>query len=260
MKVLVLERQDLPLGIGGDADPMDLLARMIGGHQMLVPILDPLHRPPQPQGGEADQDVLRIELAANPESASDMSLEQVNGGGAAPEGERQQVAGAMRHLGGAMQLEDIADGVVARDRAARFQRHAGMATDLELKRDDLMGSPKGGFDIAVGLADDRGLGQEARLEFPRRMIRGQDHRQILDLEGDQIRRIFRQIGALGEHGRDRLADITDMVARQDRLAIRRKLLDPAFPEVDRRNVGDVIGGPDAHDPRRRQGGGDIDRA
>src|SRR5438270_8833647 len=100
-----------------------------------------------------------------------MSFEQMNGRRAALEGPRQQVTGAMRHLGGAVQLEDIADGVVARDGAARFQWHAGMAADLELELDDLAGGPKAGVDISVGLQDDGGLGQEARLEFGRRMIR-----------------------------------------------------------------------------------------
>src|ERR1700722_18854356 len=136
MKVLVLERKDLPRRIGGDADSMNLLSRMIGGHQMLVPILDPLHRSPQPQCRETDQNVLRIEFAANSESTAYMSLEQMNGRGAALERAREQVTGAVWHLGGAMQLEDIADGVVASERAARFQRHAGMAADFQLKLDD----------------------------------------------------------------------------------------------------------------------------
>jgi hypothetical protein len=37
---------------------MALLARVVGGHQMLAPVLDPFDRPSQSQGGEADKKIL----------------------------------------------------------------------------------------------------------------------------------------------------------------------------------------------------------
>ena len=45
MKELVIERQNAPVAIDRGADAMLLLARMVGGDQMLAPILDPFDRP-----------------------------------------------------------------------------------------------------------------------------------------------------------------------------------------------------------------------
>ena len=88
-----------------------------------------------------------------------------------------------------MQLEDIAHGIVARDGAARLQRHAGMAADLEFEFDDRMGVAKAGFDVAVALVDDRRLGRKARREFARRIIRvDKIDRQLLDFERSPDRR------------------------------------------------------------------------
>ena len=67
-------REDAPVAIDRGADAMLLLARMIGGDQVLAAILDPFHRPPQAQRGDADQHVLGIELAADAEAAADMAL------------------------------------------------------------------------------------------------------------------------------------------------------------------------------------------
>ena len=72
----VLEAEDAPIARRPPTrSAMALLARMIGGHQMLAPVLDPFDRPPEPQRGEADQHILGIKLAANAEAAADMPLD-----------------------------------------------------------------------------------------------------------------------------------------------------------------------------------------
>ena len=71
-------REDAALGVDRGADLVPLLARVIGGDQMLAPVLDPFHRPAEPQRGEADQHVLGIKLAANAEAAADMPFEQMH--------------------------------------------------------------------------------------------------------------------------------------------------------------------------------------
>ena len=50
---------------------------MIGGEQVLAPILDPFDRPAQTNGGDADQDILGIKLAAHPEASAHMQLVQM---------------------------------------------------------------------------------------------------------------------------------------------------------------------------------------
>ena len=71
----------------------------------------------------------------------------------------------MRHLGGAVQFENVARGVVAADRAARLQRHAGVAADGELELDDDAAPRERRVDVAVALADDVGFGVAAGREF-----------------------------------------------------------------------------------------------
>ena len=75
----VVDGENAAFRIDRGADLVPLLARMIGGDQMLAPVLDPFHRPAEPQRGEADQHVLGIELAADAEAAADMAFEQMHG-------------------------------------------------------------------------------------------------------------------------------------------------------------------------------------
>ena len=85
-----------------------LLARMVGGHQMLAPVLDPFHRAPEAQRRDADQHVLGIELAAHAEAAADMAFVEMHRRRRAAEHARDRIAVAVRHLGRAMQFEHVA--------------------------------------------------------------------------------------------------------------------------------------------------------
>ena len=44
VKIAVVDGEDATLVVDRGADAMELLARMIGGDQMLAPVLDPFHR------------------------------------------------------------------------------------------------------------------------------------------------------------------------------------------------------------------------
>ena len=50
------------------------LARVVGGHEVLAPRLDPLHGPAELHRGQRHEDVLRVELAADAEAAADVDL------------------------------------------------------------------------------------------------------------------------------------------------------------------------------------------
>ena len=129
----------------------------------------------------------------------------------------------------------LAHCIVAGDCATRFQRHPGMPTDSQFKLNDLVRGPKSGAEVAVFLANDRGLSEDARCEFPGRLVRREDCRQVIDLDGYEVGSILGEIWVLREHRRDRLADIADPVAGQYGLAIGFEMLDAAFPEIDRGN-------------------------
>ena len=66
----------------------------------------------------------------------------------------------MRHFGGAVHFQNVARFVVARDGAARLQRHAGMAADRKLKRNNGMRVAEGGVDVAIGFLQDGRLGAQ----------------------------------------------------------------------------------------------------
>src|SRR5579872_877476 len=141
---------------------------MISRDQMLAPVFYPFDRFSQFQRGKTDQHIFRIKLAANAEAAADMALEQLHGFSFTPEQLRELIAIPMRHLGGAVHFQNVIRLVVARDGAARFERHARVAADGKLKRDNGMRSAESGVEIAEALAHDARLGAafivvEARL-------------------------------------------------------------------------------------------------
>ena len=95
------------------------------------------------------------------------------------------------------------------------------------------------FDVAVLLANKRWLGRAARLELAGRGIGGEQDRQFLDRDLDQLGGVLGDIGIVREHRRDRLADIAHELSRQNGLAIGCKALDAGQAKVDGRDVGDI---------------------
>jgi hypothetical protein len=188
-----------------------------------------------------------------------MSLVHMDRGRAAPEHVGEQVAVAVRHLGGTVQLENVARRVVAADGAARLQRHAAMPPDREIELDYGLGLREHGIDVAVALAHQSRLGVAARRELAG-LLRGvEQRRQFRDVDRDEVGRVFRDVGIGGEHGSDRLADIAHLAARKHRLAVRLQPFDAAFAEIDRRHVGDVLRGPYRDDAGQRARRRCIDR-
>ena len=78
VKELAVDGEQAAVGIDRGANAVVLLARMIGGDQMLAPVLDPFHRPAEPQRAEADQHVLGIKLAAHAEAAADVAFVEMH--------------------------------------------------------------------------------------------------------------------------------------------------------------------------------------
>ena len=117
-----------------------------------------------------------------------------------------------------------------------------------------------GLNIAVAFADDCSFGNAPRLEFGRRCARIECDRKLLDIEFDQVRGVFRKIRVGCKHRGDRIADISNPILRQHALAIGLEPLDPRQPEIDRRNIPDIGGGPDRHHARRGKRSARVDVA
>src|SRR5262249_15461812 len=69
---LIAQRQDAAVVVKADLDIVDLVARMAGAHQMLAAVLNPLDRPPQPSGPEPNQQVSRVDVPLEAETAADV--------------------------------------------------------------------------------------------------------------------------------------------------------------------------------------------
>ena len=65
-----------------------------------------------------------------------MTFEEMYGGQRPAQDLRYLLAIAVRHLGGAVQFQDIALGIVARNRAPSLQGNARVAPDRDVKRHD----------------------------------------------------------------------------------------------------------------------------
>jgi hypothetical protein len=241
---LVVEAEDKTAFVNRGAHPVHLATRLVCGHQMLVTVLDPFDRPPEAQRSGAGQHILGIELAANAETTADMTLVQVNPARRQPEHRLDCLAIEMRHLGGAIHAQDTARFVRHRDRAARFERDAAVPCGRQFELDHRMRLGERSVEIAIGLGDDSGLGVKAGREFTRRRCRIEARRQRLDKRLDEIGDVLRHISIGGEHQRDRLTDITDIIVRQHRLAIRLQPWHRGQAKADRRDIDDIGGGPD----------------
>ena len=136
---------------------MALLARMIRRHHVLETVLDPLDRPPEAHTRDADQEVLGVKLAAYAESAAHMALVKLHRRHRPIEETRERLSIAVRHLRRAPQLDDVIGRVVTPERAAAFQRHAGMAADREVRLNDTVRGAEARIDVAEFLAQHQRL-------------------------------------------------------------------------------------------------------
>ena len=91
------------------------------------------------------------------------------------------------------------------------------------------------LDVAVFLVDDGGL--------YRCVLRVQLDGKRFDLERDELRRVFGEVGVFREHCCDRLTDVAHLVAREQMLAVGLEALHARRTKFDRRHFGDIGEGP-----------------
>ena len=134
-----------------------------------------------------------------------------------------------------------------RQRGGAPSELANLAADGKIEGNDCVGVSKRLLDIAIALPADGRLARQPGREFARWIIGVHQRRQFFDLHDDKIGRVLSHIGVVGEHRRYRLPDIAHAIACQDRLPVWRQLLNRAFPEINGRNIRDVVGRPHSVD-------------
>ena len=251
-----------PSRVDRGADAVELLARMIGGDEMLAPVLDPFHRPAEPHGArrrrERPPDRSRRGCRSRRPHAT--RARWIDDGGSA-EHAREQVAVAVRHLGGAVQLENVA----WRRRSGRCRRALPAARRNGGRSASSSATTVGRraqrrVDVAVALADDRRLGVAAGRELARLGLGGEQHGQLLDLDADEVGGV---LGGIGIVARTPPPPARRHSARARARARAGGRARAPGSRPSRKSMGGSIGnvgrGPHRHHARQRARGGGVDR-
>ena len=192
------------LAVKANLDVVVLLPGVIGRHQMLPAILDPLHRPPEAHGRPGDHEVLGVELAADAEAASHFELHEVDEVFGVAEEVGQDAPVEVRDLGHTPKPQHAGAGVEGGGEAACLQRHAGVALDGEAFPHAVPGAGHRLRGIAFGrLQPVHEVPADRRVEHGRARREGApyvgEHLQRLVVDRDKVEGVLGQVAALGDH-------------------------------------------------------------
>src|SRR5215813_13943464 len=238
---------------------------MAGAHQMLAAILDPLDRAPQPARQERNQQVFRVDVPLEAEAAADIERDAAYARFRKPQDRGRFAPHPMNDLGGRPYGYAIRPRVVDADDAAALHRRSGIAVMIEAPLQLVRGARERGGDIA--LADREGA-NEVGLEFvvddrcarTQRRFRIDDGWEGVEIEGDQLSRIFGGVPALRYDDGDGLADMPDfVVSQQGLLGIDELVLDERRPFAWERELRVRHRRQELQQVRAAQGTGDARR-
>ena len=131
-----------------DPRPVDLLAVVARGGEVLAPPLDPLHGPPEAEGDGRHEELLVIDGALRAEAAAHVGGEHPHLLGRDPEDHGHGVAHEVGILGGRPDDQQAGLGVPVGEDAARLDRHGRDPRMAELFLDDQVGGGEGPLDVA----------------------------------------------------------------------------------------------------------------
>jgi hypothetical protein len=215
------QRGDRAVALAGDLDFHLHFARVRRDHEVLEAVLGPLERPAQAHRGEGHEVILGREFAALAEAAADVALDQVDALFRQVELVGEDAAVLERHLRRPAHRELGACAVP--DGEHRAQLHGGC--DVPLHPEAL--APHVRRAHAARVAFRRGIRHhDVALRF------SHERRQRLEVELDRLGRVLAERAALGDHHRDRLADVAHGVFRHHRLLVGTELGKPHKPHRD----------------------------
>ena len=254
----VAQRHDRAVAPHADLDLVVLLSRVVRRHQVLAPVLDPLHGAPQSHGRPRHDEVLGIEFAAHAEAAADLELDEVDQMLGMAEQVGQDAPVEVRDLGDAPEREHPRSRIVGGREPARLHRHAGVTLDREALGETALGGGKPALRVAgarLQPLDDvsAGGGVEHRHARIGRAARVGDDGQKLPVDLDQLQRVLGEIAAGRDHEGDRLADVADESGGEGRLQAGVGAGAGALPEphgnpADR---AEIVGGDHGRDAGKR---------
>ena len=131
------QREDGAVAAAGDFEIACGIARVAERHQILAPVLGPLHRAADDTRRERNQKILRIKFAARAETAADVVFQHAHRCLGQLHHLRQRAAVVERHLADAGDRHALFRGVPVGDQAARLHRHRAVALHLEMLAADV---------------------------------------------------------------------------------------------------------------------------
>ena len=210
------QAQQLALFVNRDFHVPILVALLLGGDEILAPVLDPLDGLADRHGGRRQRGIFHIEGALGPEAAAHIigddphlivgEIQQVD------EGALEAVGALRRGVNG----ELLGSGIPIGHHAATFQKKGPAAMQGELLAIHMRRVGEGlvgvadlhghlGDDVACGAA----LGQRRARDDRLARIDGGGQHLVIDLH--QRRRVFRDIAAFGHDDGDGFARETGLV-------------------------------------------------
>jgi hypothetical protein len=260
---MAAQPEDGAVALAGDFDIDLRLAGVVHGHQVLAPVLDPLHRTVAETRGKWNEEILRIEFAARAEAAADIVLHHLDGFLRQADLAGEDAAVEERHLGGAVHRQPAGAGVPFGHDAARLHGEPEVALHAEGFAPGIRRIGKSRIGVAAHRVErERAVGagafeQQAFASLGNAPVG--DRGQRLDLRRDRLQRVFADGDAVREHHGHRLSDIAHLAVGNHRLLERFELRQRLQPHRDDRSAaGHVARRDDCMHSRNLQSLGGID--
>ena len=216
MDELPAHADDFGVGVNRDFHIPVLIALLMRGQKILAPVFDPFHRPTQQCSGGGDVDVLRVKRALGAEAAADIGRHHADLMVTKTEHFHHAALDAMRALGRHVQRVGIVMRIVFGNDAAALhkKRPAAMLVNFFAKHMRRAGERA----IGVAYLQRKARGDiRFRTRVRQRRARIQrgaaivDRRQRFVIDFHQLRGIFGDVAAVGDHARHRFSGVTGFV-------------------------------------------------
>jgi len=241
-----------------EARAVPLIAVGGGGEEVLAPRLDPLHGPAEPARDGRDQHLLGVRVALDAEAAADVGRQHAYARLAEPERGGDGAAHGVGDLRRGPHREETVRRRGMREHAARLDRHAGHAREVEGRLHHDVGVGEAARDVARAARRDARHVVGPVLEHARRAgsegaLDGRRGRPRLPRHAHGFGAVGRAVGVVGDDHGHRLAGVPRHGVRDGRVAVgahrgrghQRRHARRALGQLARGEDGD-----DAGDPQR----------
>ena len=216
---VVIEREHVSVVVEPNLNFVHLASLVVDGGEVLLPVLGPLHRAPEPHGGERNQQLVGVkEHDLRPEASADIGGDHIDVGLRESEPNREAAADRCRRLRGVIDGEAMLRLGPAGPDCPRLYRTRGSTFEAKVQLLSVWRRGQGslhvsllldhlGGDVAGHVVVDQVGCRSARLWC--------DHdRQRLVIDFDEIRSVLGDVAVLRDNESDGLTHIPNYVRRQ----------------------------------------------